>query len=42
MTVNASIAETDTAAIVIAVKSANTAAAAASATGKGMIASFGN
>jgi hypothetical protein len=42
MTVNAALAETDTAAIVIAVKSANTAAAAASATGKGMIASFGN
>jgi hypothetical protein len=42
MTVNAALAETDTAAIVIAVKSANTAAAAASATGKGLIVSFGN
>jgi hypothetical protein len=42
MTVNAAIAETDTAAIVVSVKSANTAAAAASATGKGLIASFGN
>lgn len=42
MVVNGAVAETDTAAITIAVKSANTAAAAASATGKGMVATFGN
>lgn len=40
MAVNGAIAETDTAAIIIAFKSANTAAAAASATGKGMSVSF--
>lgn len=37
MAINASLTESETAAIVIAFKSANTAAAAASATGKGMI-----
>lgn len=39
---NAAIAETDTGAIVIAFKSANTAAAATSATGKGMSCAFIN
>lgn len=42
MAVNGAIAETDSADIVITVKSANTAAAAASATGKGMVAEFTN
>lgn len=42
LAVNGSLSETDTAAIVISVKSANTAAAAASATGKGMVAFFTN
>lgn len=42
MVVNGSLAEIDTNAIVIAVKSANTAAAAASGTGKGMAAVFTN
>ncbi len=42
MAVNGSIAETDSADIVITVKSANTAAAAASATGKGLVAEFTN
>jgi len=42
MAVNGAVAETDTSPIVISVKSANTAAAAASATGKGMVATFGN
>lgn len=37
-----SLAETDTSAIVVAVKSANTAAAAASATGYGMVVTYGN
>lgn len=40
MAVNGAIAETDTANIVISFKSANTAAAAASATGKGMAVSI--
>ncbi|HVT12814.1 MAG TPA: hypothetical protein VHE55_11150 [Fimbriimonadaceae bacterium] len=42
MAANGAIAENDANAIVIAVKSANTAAAAASATGKGMAAVFTN
>lgn len=42
MAVNGALAEADSAAITIAVKSANTAAAAASGTGKGLVATFGN
>ncbi len=42
MIINAAVTETDTADIIIAVKTANTAAEAASGTGKGMIASFGD
>lgn len=42
MATTIALTEDETAAIIIAVKSANTAAAAASATGRGMIVSFGN
>lgn len=40
MAVNGAITETDTSDIIVALKTANTAAAAASGTGKGMVASF--